>query len=248
MIRLVTLDFWHTLFADTQDGLRRAHALRLEGVRAALAESGRSYDPAALAAADVRAGEAFAEVWQEHRDMAPDEQLRIFLGVLDPALPSALDSTTLEPHRPCVPGAGPGAPPGDHSRTRRRPFTSCGRRGHVLGVISNTGRTPGRVLRQLLADAGLLQHFAVLAFSDERGVRKPAAAMFRWVLDAAATGSGARRARRRRRGSRHRRGAERRDASDPLRSERPPSRRRRPTACCADFAELPTLVARLGAH
>jgi putative hydrolase of the HAD superfamily len=44
------------------------------------------------------------------------------------------------------------------------------------------------VLRQLLADAGLLRHFAVLAFSDERGVRKPATAIFRWVLDEAATG------------------------------------------------------------
>ena len=186
MIRLVTLDFWYTLFADTPDSLRRAHALRLEGVRATLAESGRSYDPAALAAADIRAGEAFAGVWQEHRDMAPDEQLRIFLGALDPVLPSALESTTLsriarayqEPalaHRPEI---TPDVVAAVHELRGR---------GHVLSVISNTGRTPGRVLRQLLADAGLLQHFAVLAFSDERGVRKPAAAMFRWVLDAAAT-------------------------------------------------------------
>ena len=55
-------------------------------------------------------------------------------------------------------------------------------RGLILGVISNTGRTPGRVLRQLLADAGLLPCFDVLVFSDEAGVRKPAAAIFRRVL------------------------------------------------------------------
>jgi putative hydrolase of the HAD superfamily len=60
-------------------------------------------------------------------------------------------------------------------------------RGVALAIISNTGRTPGHVLRRLLADAGLLQHFTVLAFSDERGVRKPAAAMFRWVLAQAGT-------------------------------------------------------------
>ena len=40
MIGLVTLDFWQTLFADTQNSLRRAHVLRLEGVAAALAETG----------------------------------------------------------------------------------------------------------------------------------------------------------------------------------------------------------------
>ena len=186
MIELVTLDFWQTLFADTQDGLRHAHALRLDGVRTALAESGRLYDPPALAAADVRAGEAFGAVWREDRDMAPDEQLHVFLAALDPTLPAALEPTTLgrvaaayqDPaltHRPAITPAAAEA------------VRQLRARGHTLGVISNTGRTPGRVLRQLLADAGLLQHFAVLAFSDERGVRKPATAMFRWVLTASAT-------------------------------------------------------------
>ena len=56
-------------------------------------------------------------------------------------------------------------------------------RGLRLGVVSNTGRTPGRVLRRLLGDAGLLPCFDVLAFSDEAGIRKPAPAMFRRVLD-----------------------------------------------------------------
>jgi putative hydrolase of the HAD superfamily len=186
MIHLVTLDFWQTLFADTQDGLRRAHTLRLEGIRETLAEAGRLYDAAEVAAADVRAGEAFGAVWREHRDMAPEEQLGMFLGALDPTLPGALAAGAMdrvarayqEPalaHRPAItPGAAMAV-----SELRAR--------GLRLGVISNTGRTPGRVLRQLLADAGLLPHFTVLAFSDERGVRKPATAMFRWVLDEAAT-------------------------------------------------------------
>ena len=168
MIRLVTLDFWHTLFADTQDGLRRAHALRLEGVRAALAEAGHRYDAAELAAADVRAGEAFAAVWREHRDMAADEQLRVFLGALDPTLPGALGPAALErvarayqepalTHRPEI---TPGAAEAVHELRAR---------GLALGVISNTGRTPGRVLRQLLADAGLLQHFASSPSPTRRG-------------------------------------------------------------------------------
>lgn len=185
-IRLVTLDFWQTLFADTQDGLQRARALRLEGVRASLAEAGRLYSFAELTTADARAGEALGAVWRDHRDLAPEEQLRVFLATLDPELPVALDRSTLdrlarayqEPaltHRPQL------------TRGAAEAITELRARGHALGVISNTGRTPGLVLRRLLADAGLVEHFAVLAFSDERQMRKPASAMFRWVLDAAAT-------------------------------------------------------------
>jgi putative hydrolase of the HAD superfamily len=182
VIRLVTLDFWHTLFADTADGLRRAHALRLEGVRDALAEAGSVYAAVEGAAADARAGEALASVWQEHRDMSADEQIRIFLGALDPALPGALGPSALgrvarayqEPaltHRPEV----------THGAVEV--VQDLRARGLVIGLISNTGRTPGRVLRQLLAGAGLLPCFDVLVFSDEAGVRKPAGAIFRRVLD-----------------------------------------------------------------
>ena len=216
MIGLVTLDFWQTLFADTGDSLRRAHVLRLEGVRETLAEAGRLYAAPELAAADARAGDAFAAVWREHRDMAPDEQLRMFLDALDPALPATLDPGTLdriarvyqEPaltHRPEI---TPAAAEAVHEIRAR---------GLRLGVISNTGRTPGRVLRRLLGDAGLLSCFDVLAFSDEAGVRKPAPAIFRRVLDQAGMDPAGSRARRRRCGDRRGRRAGRRDAGHPLR-------------------------------
>jgi len=187
VIRLVTLDFWQTLFADTRDSLRQAHVLRLEGVGAALAEAGRPYAAAELAAADLRAVEAFSVVWREHRDMAAEEQLRIFLGVLDPLLPEALDRAALD----CIARAYE-----DPALTHRPEITpeaaeavhEIRARGLALGVISNTGRTPGRVLRRLLGDASLLPCFDVLAFSDEAGARKPAAEIFCRVLAQARTG------------------------------------------------------------
>ena len=187
MIGLVTLDFWQTLFADTRDSLRRAHVLRLDGVRETLAEAGRLYAAAELTAADARAGEAFAAVWREHRDMAPDEQVRMFLAALDPALPATLDPGTLDRVARVYQ---------EPALTHRPEITPCAAeavhalraRGLLLGVISNTGRTPGRVLRRLLGDAGLLPSFDALAFSDEAGIRKPAPALFRRVLDQAGMG------------------------------------------------------------
>jgi putative hydrolase of the HAD superfamily len=182
VIRLVTLDFWQTLFADTADGLRQAHALRLAGVREALAAAGWRYDAVEVDAADARAGETFRAVWDRHRDMAAEEQLRTFLTLLDRRLPAAMAPAELdrlarayqEPSLTYRPEITPAA--ADAVRALRAG-------GLALGVISNTGRTPGRVLRRLLADAGLLPCFDVLVFSDEAGVRKPAAAIFRQVLD-----------------------------------------------------------------
>jgi putative hydrolase of the HAD superfamily len=184
VIALVTLDFWQTLFADTRDSLRQAHILRLEGVRTVLAEVGSLYTAAELAAVDARAGEAFKAVWREHRDMPADEQLQRFLGMLDPALCGTLDAATFdqlarayqEPtltHRPEI------------TPEAAEAVYAIRARGSKLGVISNTGRTPGRVLRRLLDDADLLPCFDVLAFSDEVGARKPSAEIFRRVLDQA---------------------------------------------------------------
>ena len=54
--------------------------------------------------------------------------------------------------------------------------------GVVLAVVSNTMRTPGEVVRRVLAESKLLPLFQVLTFSDECGIRKPAPAIFRLTL------------------------------------------------------------------
>ena len=56
--------------------------------------------------------------------------------------------------------------------------------GYALAVVSNTMRTPGAILRKLLDRFGLLEFFKHTTFSDEVGVRKPAAEIFALSLDA----------------------------------------------------------------
>ena len=50
------------------------------------------------------------------------------------------------------------------------------------GLICDTGFTPGRVVRELLDDAGLLELLEVLCFSDEVGVPKPGNDIFAKAL------------------------------------------------------------------
>ena len=55
---------------------------------------------------------------------------------------------------------------------------------YKLGLICNTGRTPGFVLRKLLHKFRLLKYFDVTLFSDETIVRKPDPKIFRLALKA----------------------------------------------------------------
>ena len=56
-------------------------------------------------------------------------------------------------------------------------------RGLPTALVCDTGFSPGRVVRRMLAEKGLIEFLDVLAFSDEVGVPKPHARMFRHALD-----------------------------------------------------------------
>jgi putative hydrolase of the HAD superfamily len=51
-------------------------------------------------------------------------------------------------------------------------------RGFGVGLISNTGRTPGYALRRVLDTLGLAPHIDVMVFSNEVGQCKPQMAIF----------------------------------------------------------------------
>ena len=51
-----------------------------------------------------------------------------------------------------------------------------------IGLVCDTGLTPGRVVRELLDKTGLLEHLEVQCFSDEVGVPKPGNEIFAKAL------------------------------------------------------------------
>ncbi|MFQ5898455.1 MAG: HAD family hydrolase [Candidatus Methylomirabilia bacterium] len=181
MIEAVTFDFWRTLMADTPERLARATALRLDGVRAVLASSGQRVERTTLEAAYEASGHRLGSVWQEHRDLPCREQVGIFLETVGPGLADRLASDAFEkvvqayitPVLSYPPAPLPGA---------LQAVNTLGDQGLVLCVISNTGRTPGVVLRQVLARFGLLDRFRVTSFSDEVGFRKPRPEIFQVTL------------------------------------------------------------------
>ncbi len=182
MIEAVTFDLWETLIQDSAENLRRNRDLRIDGIRRVLRGAGFDRAREAFEAAHEASGERISAVWRGGVDAGTSQQVRLFLECMEPELPGglaaetwrALEETYATPALENMPAPREGA---------AEALWALRERGVRIGLISNTGRTPGRVLRIILQRAGLLEHFDGLTFSDEAGIRKPDPRIFRWTLN-----------------------------------------------------------------
>jgi len=195
MLAAVTFDCWQTLIADDDATEGLARRLRIAGCRAALERGGFPVPEEAVAAAYDAAGEALASLWASGRDTSTEGQVRLLLSHLDgplateplapepPArllrhLANAYAAPVLEALPLVLEGAAEALAWGTV-------------RGLRLGLICNTGRTPGRTLRPALAKRHLLRHLHTCTFSDELGIRKPDPRVFQTTLSALGVGAAA---------------------------------------------------------
>jgi putative hydrolase of the HAD superfamily len=188
MLAAVTFDCWQTLIADDDATEGLARRLRIAGCRAALERGGFPVPEEAVAAAYDAAGEALASLWASGRDTSTEGQVRFLLSHLDgplapepPArllrdLANAYAGPVLEALPLVLEGAG-------------EALAWATARGLRLGLICNTGRTPGRTLRPALAKRHLLRHLHACTFSDELGIRKPDPRVFQTTLSALGVGA-----------------------------------------------------------
>ncbi len=164
-IKAITFDFWSTLYqSKTIDYVERMRRLRAEVEEGC----GEKLDQARFKAAVNAARAAWSKTWtEEYRTPDAEEWLSVMsqhLGIsLDPAhllkIKTRMENTVLH-DRPVIVDDAQAALTRLSSRYR-------------LGLISDTGVTPGRVLRQVLDDDNLTGHFTCLTFSDEVGRSKP---------------------------------------------------------------------------
>ena len=182
MIRLVTFDFWDTLVTDSADNLRAQRALRIVAIRDALHDAGAAVSEVEAEEIHERSGVLLAErFWSQNRDPSREEQLRLVLDTGGPGIAARLSSARFEAALDAYTSPVLAHPP-DLSPGTARAVRELAARGVSLGIVSNTGRTPGVVLRRVLERHGLLAYFSAISYSDEVGVRKPEAEIFRLTL------------------------------------------------------------------
>lgn len=181
MIKTVTVDFWGTLLLDSPASDDRYKRQRLAGIETILKEAGVSVFPRDLDWAYDESGRRLVKIWQTCRDVPVRDHVTALLGALDPELsarlaPEAIGDLVQAYSMPAL-VAPPAVDEGAKAALERLAAA-----GLTLCVVSNTMRTPGRVLRKILDHYALLTLFRVLTFSDECGIRKPDPEIFHLTL------------------------------------------------------------------
>ena len=180
----VTFDVWETLIHDPAGAEAKRVALRAERMATILEEAdNRLAVPAAdIVAAYDRALPDLEATWTAARDFDTPEQVRRVLNGLPSGPLPQLSPRLLEDLARAYASAAFDYPPELWPDTRPT-LAEVARRGYRIGLVCNTGRTPGWVLRSLFEQWGILGYFEALAFSNETAVRKPDRAIFRGVLE-----------------------------------------------------------------
>ena len=166
-IKAVSFDFWHTLFTE-QPGAFKLYKERRRSLLAEAVLSFRDVDHSELEKACHLEAESHDRMWrQHHRTSAAGERVSRILSHLEVCLP---DDELAELARHFEEGILE-HPPVLVAGAREVLARLAGR--YRLGIISDVGFSPGRVLKQVLARDGLLDAFDSLVFSDEAGRSKP---------------------------------------------------------------------------
>lgn len=159
-IRAVTYDCWGTLLKDRD--FDAAMSTRAEALGSALNLSeGEALD---------LVHEAWAkhdDAWKQVETFGPGRMAAYCLEARGVSDDDAIASLTRQFEEASM---ASGVEPVQGALETLQGLTTAGIR---RGLICDTGFTPGRVVRELLDDAGLLEYLEVLCFSDEVGVPKP---------------------------------------------------------------------------
>ncbi|HYC58092.1 MAG TPA: HAD family hydrolase [Thermoanaerobaculia bacterium] len=177
MLRAVAFDLWETLITDTPANSRAQERLRTSRMEEILRDRG-------YGAVAERIEHAYRALWHRcqdlywsaDRDVPCRRQIEHFLEELD-LDPHTFDEATLAELEHAYAHAALEVLP-DPVEGAAETLAALKARGFGVGLISNTGRTPGSVLRSILSELGLANSIDVMVFSNEHGECKPRPSIF----------------------------------------------------------------------
>jgi putative hydrolase of the HAD superfamily len=178
-IRAITFDLWDTVFIDDSDEpKRKAQGLAPKPVerRNLVQQFLARHEPISRELIDLAydtTDAAFHHVWYgQNVTWTVRERLSVLLNGLKRNLPEPELDELIRLHEDMELTVRPDLAPNVAD-------TLSSLQGkYKMGVISDAIFSPGRALRQLLADYDILKYFSSFIFSDEIGCAKPNAAVF----------------------------------------------------------------------
>ncbi|MEE9248719.1 MAG: HAD family hydrolase, partial [Dehalococcoidia bacterium] len=173
----VTFDLWNTLIVDSGGGGRSRADRRIEATVAALRDCGRDYPLERVEEAYWASQRRFEQVRIRGLDTRFEVQLDDFLDTIEGGLARAIGpgpkelitSHHLNAYLEDPPTLMPGALDVLETLTGH---------GYKIGLICNSGTTPGSLQRKWLEEQGIVRYMKVLTFSDEVELAKPSSEIF----------------------------------------------------------------------
>ncbi len=175
MIKAITFDLWRTLFIETahESSVRYGNAAML----AILAERGYGVkESELLAALDACRALAFKAQKEDGLDFIPEDQVPWIIAHLGLPADAGLTAALLDPYTNSLLAVPPRLVDGEAMVLEELS------RDYQLALICNTGRTPGRTVREVMRRFDLLAYFATTIFSNELKIAKPNPRIFAAAL------------------------------------------------------------------
>jgi putative hydrolase of the HAD superfamily len=167
----VTFDLWETLFIDDPELDRQRDHLRCQGLHKVLGEHGVDVSIADLTRGLDESSTWLVDFWKTGEQVAIPEQIRYIVESATKKR-QAIPPKAMKELEEAYASPGLVTPPALNVDTGLV-LMNLRARGYKIGLICNTGRGPGRILRQLMASSGILGYFDATVFSDEVGHGKP---------------------------------------------------------------------------
>ncbi|NIN01894.1 MAG: HAD-IA family hydrolase [candidate division Zixibacteria bacterium] len=181
MLDTVTFDLWNTLLNHKPEDYQKYGRMRVEKLRAVLKQDDREIESARLLDAYHKGFEKCKETWERNLDLSTEDQLQtVFDFVEDERLkgiPQNLMSHLVEAYVSPILEDPPDPIWGAHEILRQ-----LKKKGYKVGLVCNTGTTPGSTIRVLLGRLEMINYFDVTTFSDQLGIRKPDPRIFLHTL------------------------------------------------------------------
>ena len=182
MIDTITFDLWNTLICTSpQDNLKYKNK-RIEGFCSVLNKISRNVTQEDIERAYDKSFEIYKPIRDRNEDISALEQVQIILDCLEnPILQNPTEKILIE-----LEGVLANAIFSDLPNLidgSEEILSYLYEKNYRIGLICNTGRTPGKVLREVLKRRNIAQFFNVMTFSDELKIRKPEPWIFLHTLN-----------------------------------------------------------------
>ena len=179
---LVTLDLWNTLINDVPNGGATRNSLRVQGIAEILADQGQTYTSAEILEALQETQKILWAGQLSGSDLSFEQQVDYFLkellGLNIDTLESQYRNQIAEKYGNSFFGCSPRL-----HKDVKSVLQQLKEKGLKIALVSNTGATPGKMLRVYLSNLGIIDYFDSLFFSDEHLIAKPNPELFNRTLE-----------------------------------------------------------------